>query len=56
MSKGASLAPQLISMERAVLPETTCQGLFNHIYRIFKNLFSFVDILRKYLYNYFVII
>ena len=36
MSNGASRAPHEISMERAVLPETTCQGLFNTIHRIFK--------------------
>ncbi len=36
MSKGASLAPQLIRIERAVLPETTCQGLFSTVHRIFK--------------------
>jgi hypothetical protein len=29
MSKGASLAPQEISMLLAVLPVTECQGLFH---------------------------
>jgi len=29
MSKGASLAPQEIRIDLAVLPETKCQGLFN---------------------------
>jgi len=28
MSNGASLAPQLIKIDLAVLPETSCQGLF----------------------------
>ena len=36
MSKGASLAPQEIKMLFAVLPETTCQGLFSTVHRIFK--------------------
>ena len=36
MSKGAILAPQLISIDLAVLPETTCQGLFSTVHRIFK--------------------
>ena len=31
MSKGASLAPQLINMDFAVFPETNCQGLFHQI-------------------------
>jgi hypothetical protein len=30
MSKGASLAPQLIKIDLAVLPSAACQGLFNH--------------------------
>src|SRR5699024_6748567 len=33
MSKGASLAPQEISMLFAVLPETNCQGLFNQVHK-----------------------
>ena len=33
MSKGASLAPQEIRIDFAVLPETNCQGLFNQIHR-----------------------
>lgn len=37
MSKGASLAPQEIKMLFAVLPETICKGLFNHVHKKFKN-------------------
>lgn len=33
MSNGASLAPQLIKIDLAVLPETNCQGLFNQIHK-----------------------
>jgi len=33
MSKGASRAPQEIKMLFAVLPETSCQGLFNQIHK-----------------------
>ena len=33
MSKGASLAPQEIRMDFAVLPETSCQGLFHQIHK-----------------------
>ena len=33
MSKGANLAPQLTSIDFAVLPETNCQGLFNQIHK-----------------------
>jgi len=33
MSKGASLAPQEIRIDFAVLPETNCQGLFNQIHK-----------------------
>ena len=33
MSKGASLAPQEMRMDFAVLPETNCQGLFNQIHK-----------------------
>jgi len=33
MSKGASLAPQEIKIDLAVLPETNCQGLFNQIHK-----------------------
>jgi hypothetical protein len=33
MSKGASLAPQEIRIDFAVLPETSCQGLFNQIHK-----------------------
>ena len=33
MSNGASLAPQLIKIDLAVLPETNCQGLFNRIHK-----------------------
>ena len=36
MSKGAILAPQLIRIDFAVLPETSCQGLFNTVHKIFK--------------------
>ena len=35
ISKGASLAPQDIKIDLAVLPVTTCQGLSNHFYRLF---------------------
>ena len=35
MSKGESLAPQLISMLLAVLPVTFCKGLFNQVHKIF---------------------
>jgi hypothetical protein len=33
MSNGASLAPQEIKIDFAVLPETNCQGLFNQIHK-----------------------
>ncbi|RHQ07037.1 hypothetical protein DW987_18095 [Ruminococcus sp. AM50-15BH] len=33
ISKGASLAPQEIRIDFAVLPETNCQGLFNQIHK-----------------------
>ena len=33
MSKGDRRAPQLTSMLLAVLPETSCQGLFNQIHK-----------------------
>ena len=33
MSKGASRAPQEIRIDFAVLPETSCQGLFNQIHK-----------------------
>ena len=33
MSNGASLAPQLIKIDLAVLPETNCQGLFHQIHK-----------------------
>ena len=33
MSKGANLAPQLTSIDFAVLPETNCQGLFHQIHK-----------------------
>src|SRR5699024_897170 len=33
MSKGARRAPQLIKMDFRVLPETSCQGLFNQIHK-----------------------
>ena len=36
LSKGAKRAPQLIKMLFAVLPVTSCQGLFNTVHRIFK--------------------
>ncbi|EDM98341.1 hypothetical protein BACCAP_03852 [Pseudoflavonifractor capillosus ATCC 29799] len=32
MSKGASREPQEIRIDFAVLPETSCQGLFNQIH------------------------
>lgn len=35
MSKGASLAPQEISMDFEVLPETNRQGLFNQFHKKF---------------------
>ena len=37
MSKGANLAPQEIKIEERVLPVACCQGLFNHIYTLFKS-------------------
>ena len=36
MSKGASLAPQEIRIDFAVLPETKCQGLFNQFVELHK--------------------
>jgi len=33
ISKGASLAPQEMRIDFAVLPETNCQGLFNQIHK-----------------------
>jgi len=35
MSKGASLAPQEIRIDFAVLPETNRQGLFNQFHKKF---------------------
>jgi len=39
MSKGASLAPQEIRIDFAVLPETKCQGLFNQFVGFHKDIF-----------------
>ena len=36
MSNGASLAPQEIRIDFAVLPETKCQGLFNQFVGLHK--------------------
>ena len=45
MSNGASLAPQEIRIDFAVLPETKCQGLFNHLKECFRILLIFTTIL-----------
>ena len=47
MSNGAILAPQLIKIDFAVLPETKCQGLFSslwdfHVKSVHVHLSSFI--------------
>lgn len=53
ISKGARRAPQDTKMDFAVLPETICQGLFNHFFAKIEFLLILLNICPYHSFNFF---